>query len=295
MRHIPVMTAEVIEWLSIRPGGRYLDVTVGQAGHAAAIAGRLTSGELIANDQDPEALAAARLNTEAFAERITFTRGRFSDLYARLKSIGRTNFDGLVGDLGVNRQQLVSAHRGFSFMSDGPLDMRMDPAREETAADLVNRLDEKSLADLIYRLGEERRSRQIARAIVRARPIHTTGRLASVINSAVPRTEKTNPATRTFMALRLAVNQELEELAALLELMPGLLKPGGRAVILTFHSLEDRIVKYKFLEFAAQDLGRVLTKKVITPGREETARNPNSRSAKLRCFERKQEEPREEA
>ena len=282
--HVPVMTAEVLAHLQLRPEAWVIDATTGHGGHTAALA--QVPAWVVANDQDEAAIETSRRNTEAWRERITYTHGPFSSLSGRLKAMSRTAFDGLVGDLGVNREQLVSPERGFSFMSEGPLDMRMDRTRPQTAADLVNQLDEKSLADLIYRFGEERRSRQIARAIVRARPLYSTGRLASAIRSAVPRHESIDPATRTFMALRMAVNEELDEIESLLEQIPLVLKPGGRAVILTFHSLEDRLVKHKFLELAQQGQGTVITRKVVMPAPEETRRNPASRSAKLRCFER---------
>jgi 16S rRNA (cytosine1402-N4)-methyltransferase len=282
--HVSVMTAEVLEHLRLAPGAWVLEATAGHGGHTLALA--QAGAQVIANDWDEAALETARRNTAEWAERITFTRGAFSNLYSRLETMGRTLFDGLVADLGVNREQLVSPERGLSFMSDGPLDMRLDRSRPQTAADLVNQLDEKSLADLIYRYGEERRSRQIARAIVRARPLYSTARLASAIRSAVPRTEHIDPATRTFMALRIAVNEELDEIESLLAMIPLVLKPGGRAVILTFHSLEDRLCKRGLLELAQQGKGTVITRKVVTPTQEELRRNPASRSAKLRCFER---------
>jgi 16S rRNA (cytosine1402-N4)-methyltransferase len=193
--------------------------------------------------------------------------------------------DGVVADLGVSRYQLSTAERGFSLMEDGPLDMRMDRSQELTAADLVNYLSEKDLADLIFQLGEERRSRRISRAIVRARPILTTGRLARVVEEAVPRTGRMHPATQTFMALRLKVNGELEELSQLLRLVPERLKPGGRFVVLTFMSTEDRIVKRAFQSLARDGRATILTKHVIKPGQQEITENLASRSAKLRALE----------
>lgn len=281
--HVAVMTEEVVAHARLWAGARVLEATAGHGGHTAALA--RAGARVIANDWDEAALQTARRNTAEWAERITFTRGPFSDLESRAAALGPLRFDALIADLGVNREQLVSPERGLSFMSDGPLDMRLDRSRAQTAADLVNQLDEKTLADLIYKFGEERRSRQIARAIVRARPLYSTARLASAIRSAVPRTEHIDPATRTFMALRIAVNEELDEIESLLDMIPRVLKPGGRAVILTFHSLEDRLCKRKFLEMAQQEKGTVITKKVVTPGQEEQRRNPPSRSAKLRCFE----------
>jgi 16S rRNA (cytosine1402-N4)-methyltransferase len=193
--------------------------------------------------------------------------------------------DGLLADLGVSRYQLTDGGRGFSLMADGPLDMRMDRTNGPTAADLVNFESEKQLADLIYELGEERRSRRIARAIVRARPIATTGELAALIENVVPRAGKLHPATQTFMALRSAVNEEQDELEALLEAIPQVVKAGGRAVILTFMSLEDRKVKRKFQELAKQGRVNILTRHVIRPSEEEVEVNPPSRSAKLRAVE----------
>jgi 16S rRNA (cytosine1402-N4)-methyltransferase len=202
-----------------------------------------------------------------------------------LAAEGLTQVDGLLADLGVSRYQLTEGERGFSLMADGPLDMRMDRSQGQTAADIVNYESEKQLADLIFQLGEERRSRRIARAIVRARPIKTTGQLAKLIESAVPRTGKLHPATQTFMALRIAVNQENEELDALLAAIPKLVKPGGRAVLLTFMSLEDRKVKQSFQALAREGLVNILTRHVVRPTEEEVRDNPPSRSAKLRAVE----------
>jgi 16S rRNA (cytosine1402-N4)-methyltransferase len=190
----------------------------------------------------------------------------------------------VVADLGVSRYQLASGERGFSLMEDGPLDMRMSRSDPESAAELVNFLPEKALADLIYQLGEERRSRRVARAIVRARPIYTTGRLAQVIESAVPRTGKIHPATQTFMALRLSVNRELDELKDLLRIVPEKLSQGGRFVVLTFMSTEDRIVKQAFQSLAREKRATILTKHVVRPTEEELSENPPSRSAKLRAL-----------
>jgi 16S rRNA (cytosine1402-N4)-methyltransferase len=198
---------------------------------------------------------------------------------------GKCQLDGLLADLGVSRYQLTDPERGFSLMADGPLDMRMDRGQGQTAADIVNYASEKELADLIYQLGEERRSRRIARAIVRARPVHTTGQLAKLIESAAPRMGKIHPATQTFMALRIAVNQENEELDALLKSIPELVKPGGRVVFLTFMSIEDRTVKHAFQELERGGKARILTRHVVRPGAEEVRDNPPSRSAKLRALE----------
>jgi len=201
-----------------------------------------------------------------------------------LAAEGLTQVNGLLADLGVSRYQLTEGERGFSLMADGFLDMRMDRSQEQTAADIVNYESEKQLADLIFQLGEERRSRRIARAIVRARPIKTTGQLAKLIESAVPRTGKLHPATQTFMALRIAVNQENEELDALLAAIPTLVKPGGRVVVLTFMSLEDRKVKQSFQALAREGRVDILTRHVVRPSEEEVRDNPPSRSAKLRAL-----------
>jgi 16S rRNA (cytosine1402-N4)-methyltransferase len=224
----------------------------------------------------------AKRNTEDVAGRIRYVPASFSELSSTLPA---AQVDGFIADLGVSRFQLTEADRGFSLMADGPLDMRMDRSRGETAADLVNFMAEEALADLIYRLGEERRSRKIARAIVRARPIRSTRHLAEAIEKVVPRTGKLHPATLTFMALRMAVNGEQEELDALLENAPGLVKPGGRIVIITFMSLEDRKVKRSFQALSREGRARILTKHVVTPTETEVQRNPASRSAKLRALE----------
>jgi 16S rRNA (cytosine1402-N4)-methyltransferase len=202
-----------------------------------------------------------------------------------LDESGVAAVDGVLADLGVSRYQLSAAERGFSLMQDGPLDMRMDRSQELTAADLVNHLPERDLADLIFQFGEERRSRRISRAIVRARPVTTTGQLARVIESAVPRTGRIHPATQTFMALRLRVNGELEELEIMLRHIPERIKAGGRFVILTFMSTEDRIVKRAFQALARERRATILTKHVVTPTEDELSKNPASRSAKLRALE----------
>lgn len=283
--HVPVMLEEALEYLSLRPDGVYLDATCGLGGHTGAIARKLTTGFVIANDRDPESLEIARRNTADCADRIRFHPGRFSDLSAVLSAFGVERVDGLLADLGVSRYQLTEAERGFSIAADGPVDMRMDRSQPGTAADIVNFSAEKELADLIYQLGEERRSRRIARAIVRARPIRSTSHLAQVIESAAPRTERIHPATRTFMALRLAVNGELDELDALLEQAPSLASPGARIVIITFMSLEDRKVKQGFQKLVRSGRATSLTKHVVRPSESEVGSNPPSRSAKLRAVE----------
>jgi 16S rRNA (cytosine1402-N4)-methyltransferase len=283
-RHYPVLLAESIEYLSIRPDGVYVDVTAGLGGHTRPIAERLESGHVVACDRDAESLEMARRNTAALAGRIQYFQGTFSQLPQALAA-GEL-VDGVLADLGVSRYQLASAERGFSLMEDGPLDMRMSRQDEITAADYVNELSEKDLADLIYQYGEERRSRRISRAIVRARPILTTGRLARVVEEAVPRTGRIHPATQTFMALRLKVNREFEELDKLLQIVPGILKPGGRFVVLTFMSTEDRKVKQAFQGEAKAGRGVILTKHVVKPSDQEVFENPASRSSKLRALER---------
>jgi 16S rRNA (cytosine1402-N4)-methyltransferase len=283
--HVPVMLRECLEYLAIRPDGVYLDATAGMGGHAGAIARELTTGLVLACDRDAESLARAQANTADCAARIHFHNVSFSLVGQALAVEGLTQVDGLLADLGVSRYQLTEGERGFSLMADGPLDMRMDRSQGQTAADIVNYESEKQLADLIFQLGEERRSRRIARAIVRARPIKTTGQLAKLIESAVPRTGKLHPATQTFMALRIAVNQENEELDALLAVIPKLVKPGGRAVVLTFMSLEDRKVKQSFQALAREGRVNILTRHVVRPSEEEIRDNPPSRSAKLRAAE----------
>ncbi|MBV8072829.1 MAG: 16S rRNA (cytosine(1402)-N(4))-methyltransferase RsmH [Acidobacteriaceae bacterium] len=284
--HHPVLLRESLEYLAIRPDGVYVDMTAGLGGHAGAIADRLVGGFVIACDRDAESLELARANTARAGQRIRFYRGPFSKLPDALAASGIVAVDGVLADLGVSRYQLSSAERGFSLMEDGPLDMRMDRSQDLTAADLVNHLPEKALADLIYQLGEERRSRRISRAIVRARPILTTRRLAQVVEEAAPRTGRIHPATQTFMALRLKVNGELEELEEMLGVVPEHLKAGGRFVVLTFMSTEDRIVKRAFQGLAKSGRAKILTKHVVRPTEEEVVRNPASRSAKLRALER---------
>ena len=291
--HTPVMLNECLEYLALKPDGVYLDATAGLGGHTGAIARRLAelggSGFVLACDRDAESLEMAKANTLDVSSRIRFHQSLFSELGKRLTAETVSQLDGLLADLGVSRYQLTDSGRGFSLMADGPLDMRMSRDMRVgaggTAADIVNFESEKELADLIFGLGEERRSRRIARAIVRARPIKTTGQLAKLIEEVVPRTEKIHPATRTFMALRIAVNHEQEELDALLETIPRLVKPGGRAVIVTFMSLEDRKVKQSFQALAKACRASVLTRHVVRPAEEEIRNNPPSRSAKLRALE----------
>ncbi len=284
--HYPVLLNESLGYLAIRPDGIYLDTSAGLGGHTGAIAKQLETGFVIACDRDRDSLELARANTAPWSSRIRFFHGAFSQMGEALAQNGVTQVDGVLADLGVSRYQLSAAERGFSIMQDGPLDMRMDRGQELTAADLVNELPEKALADLIYQLGEERRSRRISRAIVRARPVLTTGRLAHVVEQAVPRTGRIHPATQTFMALRLKVNAEPEQLDALLHSAPARLRPGGRFVVLTFMSAEDRQVKQAFQSLAREGRVKILTKHVVKPAEKEVSENAASRSAKLRAVER---------
>lgn len=283
--HIPVMLAETLEHLAVRPDGIYLDATAGLGGHTGAIAARLTTGRVIACDRDAESLERARETTLAWADRIRFAQTSFSGLRRTLDGLGLAAVDGLLADLGVSRYQLTDPGRGFTLAAAGPLDMRMDRSQALTASDLVNTGTEKELADLIYHLGEERRARRIARAIHRARPIRDTLHLAAVVEAAVPRMGRLHPATQTFMALRRAVNRETEELDALLKSLPAIVAGGGRVVVITFMSLEDRQVKEAFRTLAQAGRARLLTRHVIKPGEEEVGVNPASRSAKLRALE----------
>ena len=305
--HVPVLLKEAIDFLAVRRGGTYIDATVGLGGHSYEIAKRLGApGHLIGLDKDPAALAIARErfvvghSSLAVGQRLT-TDDRRPDwpeitlLHRSFAEIAKgqqaASIDGILADIGVSSLQLDDAARGFSFQADGPLDMRMDPRGERTAEQVVNHLDERQLADVIYEFGEERRSRRIARAICRSRPIRSTAHLADVISAAArPMNQaerRIHPATRTFQALRIFVNRELEDLQALLEAAPRILKPGGRVVVISFHSLEDRIVKDAFREGAIKDKHfRVLTKKPVTATELESDRNPRARSAKLRAAEK---------
>ena len=283
--HVPVMLPESLEYLAINPDGVYIDVTAGLGGHTRAIAERLATGRVLSLDRDAESMELARQNAGELASRIQFRQARFSELSAAAAAGGVTAADGLLADLGVSRFQLTTPERGFSLMAAGPVDMRMDRSKDRTAAEIVNTVDERSLANLIFEYAEERRSRQIARAIVRARPIRDTVHLAAVIEGAVPRTGPIHPATRTFMALRLVVNEELDELDSLLESAPKLVRAGGRFVVITFMSLEDRKVKQSFQELQRLKKARILTKHVVRPSEQEVRENAPSRSAKLRAIE----------
>src|SRR5579871_5189807 len=281
--HVPVMPAESLALLAVRPDGIYLDATSGLGGHTALIAQQLETGTVIANDRDLLSIEKARQNTEAWKDRIRFHHGSFCTLAEVIAGGEQGQFDGILADLGVSRYQLTEPQRGFSFLSDGPLDMRMDQSTGMTAADLVNQAAEKALADLIFQLGEERRARKVARALVRARPIRSTLHLADVVERAVPRTGRLHPATKTFMALRMAVNEEPAELDRLLQIGPELLAPGGRMVVISFMSSEDRKVKEKFRALGRDGRAEILTKHPLQPSEQETSQNPPSRSAKLRA------------
>ena len=284
--HVPVLLNEAIDFLAVKPGGVYVDATVGLGGHSYEVARRLGRlGRLIGLDKDPAALERARTKLAQLgdeAPRIELVHDSFAELASHVDSA-----DGILADLGVSSLQFDDASRGFSFRSDAPLDMRMDPQSGQTAEQVVNQLSERELADLIYEFGEERRSRRIARAICRARPIRSTQHLAEVVSAAArPMKPGIHPATQTFQALRIYVNHELDDLRKLLESAPRVLKPGGRLVIISFHSLEDRMVKDALREGAHAGVYRLLAKKPVVAGAEEVAGNPRSRSAKLRAAER---------
>jgi 16S rRNA (cytosine1402-N4)-methyltransferase len=292
-QHVPVLLEESLDFLKVRAGGVVVDATLGFGGHAAAICRRLgPAGKLIAFDRDELAMARARTRLDSLAEElgaemptVEYVARPFSEIALVIKP---GELDGLLADFGVSSMQLDEAHRGFSFRADGPLDMRMDPRSELTAEQVVNQADEEDLANLIYEFGEERRSRRIARAIVRARPISTTAELARIVSAEAPpiKGEKIHPATRTFQALRIRVNDELGEIQSLLKSAGSLLKPGGRVVMISFHSLEDRLVKDSFREGARQSVLEILTKKPVVAKEQEALRNPRARSAKLRAAER---------
>lgn len=289
--------------LAPRPGGRFIDATVGTGGHAAGVlATTAPHGQLLGLDRDLAALAVARERLSTYGERVRLVQASFADLAAIARTQGFVAVDGVLFDLGLSSLHLADPSRGFSFQAEGPLDMRFDPTQDLTAADLVNNLSMNDLAELLYQYGEERESRRIARAIVQARPIRTTRQLAEVVARAVGgRRGRIHPATRTFQALRIAVNDELAQLQAALPQAVALLRPGGRLAVITFHSLEDRIVK-EFMRRESRDCIcepglpvcvcghtaslRLITRKPITPSAEEVQANPRSRSAKLRVAEK---------
>ena len=292
-RHVPVLLNEALEYLRVRAGGTYVDCTLGLAGHAEAVLRQLgPQGHLIGFDRDPEAMELARQRLErvgselgAEAPQVTLVGEPFSSIAGHIKP---ASVDGLLADFGVSSLQLDQAQRGFSFQADGPLEMRMDRRTGVTAEQVVNEANERELADLIYEYGEERRSRRIARAIVRGRPVTTTAQLARIVTSAAAsmKQERIHPATRTFQALRIYVNRELDEIKALFEAAPRLLKPSARLAVISFHSLEDRIAKDSLREGAQKGIWEILTRKPVTAGEQEIESNPRARSAKLRAAER---------
>jgi len=308
-QHIPVLLREVVEALAVRPGGRYVDCTLGAGGHAEAILEAASpDGELLGIDLDPEALAAARQRLARFSasgggERVTFVEGNFSQVGDLCRERGFAPVQGILFDLGLSSLQLEEESRGFSFQREGPLDMRFSPRQELTAADIVNTYSEENLADLLWRYGEERRSRRIARRLIEERPFRTTTQLAKAVEQAVGRRARgvIHPATRTFQALRIAVNQELLHLETALIQAHGLLGFGSRLVVISYHSLEDRIVK-GFLRREARDCAcppgvlicvcghratlRLVARGVVRPSAAEVAANPRARSARLRVAER---------
>ena len=288
--HRPVLLREALEFLKVRPDGTYIDATLGTGGHGEEILKvlRQGKGKLLGIDRDPAALAHARDRLREFGEQLIVQHGNFAEIDSLHAAAGLPPADGLLADLGLSSLQLEDAARGFSFSLSGPLDMRMDPDTSVTAEELVNRSSEHELADLIFKFGEERHSRRIARAIVKARPIRTTTELAQVVTRAIPSRaglHQIHPATRTFMALRMAVNEELENLKAFLAGVLRVLAPGGRLAILSFHSLEDRLVKRAFADWSREGRICILTRKPIRPAEPEFQENPRSRSAKLRAAE----------
>jgi 16S rRNA (cytosine1402-N4)-methyltransferase len=286
-RHIPVLPEEVLRFLDPKPGGRFIDATLGAGGHARSILERvLPGGGLLGIDRDEAALELARTELEPFAPLVEFAHANFRDIAAVAAERGFTEADGVLADIGISSMLVDDPSRGFSFMREGPLDMRMDRTQELTAADVVNTYRENDIADILFQYGEERRSRKIARSIVHSRPMQSTTDLSRAVERVLggPRYGQIHPATRTFQALRIYVNDELGSLETFLDSAPAVLRPGGRLVVITFHSLEDRIVKNKFRAPAVQ--GKALTKKVVIAGEEEARRNPRARSAKLRAWEK---------
>lgn len=301
--HLSVLYQEIIHALQPRPAGRYVDGTLGAGGHARGILEACApDGRLLGLDVDPQALALARETLAPYGERAQLVQASYETFAVQLSALGWDAVDGVILDLGASSMQFDRPERGFSFLQDGPLDMRFGPSAPHNAADLVNEWDERELADLIFRYGEERDSRRIARAIVKARPLHTTRELAAVIEAAAPRRgAHIHPATRTFQALRIAVNEELAAVANTLPQVVAALRPGGRLAVISFHSLEDRIVKDFFREQARALVNppyeqlyaverpailKEITRKPIVSSQEEIKGNPRARSAKLRVAEK---------
>jgi 16S rRNA (cytosine1402-N4)-methyltransferase len=287
LSHTPVLLEEIIHFLAPQPGRRFIDATLGAGGHSRAILEKTApDGKLLAIDQDETVLASAQRDFGADASRVILVHSNFRDIAARAAEFGFLDCDGVLADIGISSMMVDDASRGFSFMREGPLDMRMDRTNTLTAADVVNTYSEKEIADILYQFGEERRSRPIARSIVRTRPHHVTTDLVRAIEKVTGgrRHGQIHPATRTFQGLRIYVNDELNSLEKFLDSSMSIVRSGGRIVVITFHSLEDRIVKQKFR--GASVPGRVLTKKVVVPSSEEISSNPRARSAKLRAWER---------
>ena len=285
--HIPVLGKEIITGLNIKSGGHYLDTTVGGGGHSRLILEAASDTQITAVDQDEDALIAAKNNLAEFGNRVEFVRSNFAEY-----DFPRNTFDGIIADLGVSSYHLDNPERGFSFRYEAELDMRMDRRQSLTAGKIINHWDEVELANIFFKYGEERLSRRIAKRIVENRPFHTTTQLAEAISYSVPRKYRygrIHPATRAFQGLRIAVNNELKSLEILLEKAPLALVEGGKIAIISFHSLEDRIVKHSFKDL---ELLKVLTKKPITAQEEEISTNPRSRSAKLRIAESVTSTPR---
>lgn len=285
--HTPVLLDEVIHFLEPKAGGRFIDATLGAAGHMRAILeGTAPDGQVLGIDQDESALVKAREILQSFGSRVVLVHANFREVAAIAAGHGFSLCDGVLADIGISSMMVDDPSRGFSFMREGPLDMRMDRAQSLTAADVVNTHSEKEIADILYMYGEERRSRPIARSIVRSRPLQLTTDLVRAIERVTggARHGQIHPATRTFQALRIYVNDELKSLEMFLDASMTVVRAGGRVVVVTFHSLEDRIVKQKFR--ASTVPGRVLTKKVVTGSEQEVRRNPRARSAKLRAWER---------
>ena len=291
--HVPALAREALEFLNIRGGGTYIDATMGGAGHGELILARLNElggGRLLGIDRDPAALQRAGERLRRFEKDVILMHGNFANIDALYGASGLPPADGILADLGFSSWQIEDPARGFSFERPGPLDMRLDPGDPLTAGDIVNKMPEQDLADLIFEFGEERHSRRIARAIVKARPVQSTVQLAKAVRDAIPSRaglRHLHPATRTFMALRLAVNQEIDSLDEVLAKAPGVLAAPGRLVVISFHSLEDRKVKRAFAAWSERGEAEVLTRKVTRPSAEEILSNPRARSAKLRAAEKR--------
>jgi len=286
--HKPVLVEEILEWLEVRPDGRYADVTVGTGGHTLEIAKRLTTGKVLGIDRDPQALEIARERLGPHERQVVLVQAEFSDIGEVAAANHLLGFDGIIADLGISSLELDTAERGFSFRWAGPLDMRMSPDNPLTADEIVNQWPERELANLLYEKAEERDSRRIAKMIVRARPIRDTEHLATVVAGGrkARGRQRLHPATKTFLALRIAVNREEEALGQFLSRSPVTLNPGGRLIVLSYHSLEDRVVKHEFQRLARESEFQILTKKIIQPGEAEIQDNPRARSAKMRVLEK---------